>query len=111
MTDTLTMTIAEVMQLKSGDVLAYSNKEVAIADSGKYLEEYYKTTPRYNYRGGVKGKFWEKVYEVVDILQDSDAWPFEPIEVSCDGRLMDGHHRTHAAMIVGWDKPIPVEVW
>jgi hypothetical protein len=55
----------------------------------------------------VKGKFWEKVHEVVNILNVSDEWPFEPLFVS-NKTLYNGHHRANAAILAGWSKPIPV---
>ncbi|WP_232077231.1 hypothetical protein [Mycolicibacterium aichiense] len=110
-TEYVTMTLEEVSQLRAGDVDAYGgNDSVSVADSGPHLAEYYETTPRYNYRGGVCGMFWDKVQEVVDILLVSHEWPFEPLTVGGD-TLYDGHHRANAAIIANWDKPIPVEPW
>ncbi|AGK86116.1 ParB-like nuclease domain protein [Mycobacterium phage Kerberos] len=109
---TPTMTTEEVAQLRAQDVYSCLGIDCTVAESGKYLEEWYRDNARWNYQGGVKGKFWEKVGEVVDILKNSNEWPFEPIEVSRDKtRLYDGHHRSNAAILAGWDKPIPVEVW
>ena len=102
-----TMTVDQIAELKASDVDCRFGETVSVAESGPYLDEYYQTTPRYNYRGGVTGHFWTKVNEVADILKGSDEWPFEPIEV-CGKTLLDGHHRSNAAIVAGWDKPIPV---
>ncbi|AHG23870.1 hypothetical protein CH25_gp16 [Mycobacterium phage EagleEye] len=107
MTRTDTMTLEEVSQLRSGDVDSIFGIDCTIADSGEHLDEYYQKYPRYNFRK--PGGFWAKVNEVAEILKGSDEWPFEPIEISSDRKtLWDGHHRSNAAILVGWDKPIPV---
>lgn len=106
------MTTDEVAQLRASDCMSCAGVDCTVADSGPVLEEFYQTTPRYNYQGGVTGKFWAKVHEVVDILNSSNEWPFEPLEVSRDRKtLWDGHHRSNAAILAGCDKPIPVEEW
>ncbi|EKF22980.1 hypothetical protein C731_2983 [Mycolicibacterium hassiacum DSM 44199] len=107
-----TMTLEEVARLKANDVSSMVGISCSVAESGQYLEEYYQSNPRWNYQGGVTGKFWDKVHEVVDILNVSDEWPFEPIEVNRDKTVLyDGHHRANAALLAGWDKPIPVKQW
>uniref|UniRef100_A0AAU8GRN0 ParB-like nuclease domain n=1 Tax=Mycobacterium phage BabyBack TaxID=3158877 RepID=A0AAU8GRN0_9CAUD len=106
------MTTAEVAQLKASDCSSCMDVDCTVAESGPVLEKFYQSTPRYNFRGGVTGHFWTKVNEVAEILKGSDTWPFEPIEVSSDRTVLyDGHHRSNAAILAGWDKPIPVEVW
>lgn len=102
------LTLEEVANLKAADVDSIMGETVSVSESGKYLERYYETTPRYNYRGGVTGKFWDKVREVADILEQSEEWPFPALAV-VGGVLFDGHHRANAALLVKWDKGIPTE--
>lgn len=99
----------DVKDLIANDVLVEMGIEVPVSEAGPYLDQYYQSTPRWNY-GGQTGKFWDKVHEVADILNVSNEWPFEPIEV-WQGSLQDGHHRTQAALLVEWDKPIPCSAW
>jgi hypothetical protein len=105
------MMLDELVSLQAGDVVAAT---VSIAESGPFLHEQYLHEPRYNH-GGQTGKFWEKVEQHADKLraaQASGEWPFPRIEVDLDnGTLVDGHHRSNAAMIVGWEHPIPIEEW
>ncbi|QFP95566.1 ParB-like nuclease domain protein [Mycobacterium phage GaugeLDP] len=106
------MTTAEVAKLYASDCESMGGVVATVEDSGPILDEYYQHTPRYNFRGGVTGHFWTKVNEVAEILKGSDTWPFEPIEVSSDRKVLyDGHHRSNGAILAGWDKPIPIEVW
>ncbi|ASZ75248.1 ParB-like nuclease domain protein [Mycobacterium phage MissWhite] len=107
-----TMTLEEVSRLRANDVSSMAGVSCTVAESGQYLDEYYQDHERWNYQGGVTGKFWDKVYEVVAILETAEEWPFEPIEVSNDKTVLyDGHHRSNAAILAGWDKPIPVKQW
>ena len=77
-----------------------------VEHSGAVLHEMYlDDTPRFNH-GMSNGAFWEKVNQIADILRVSEVWPFPPINIE-GGGLYDGHHRSNAAIMVGWDKPIP----
>lgn len=105
MTATMMMTLEEVAALHAGDV---DGDDVTVGESAPFLEKYYETTPRYNYRGGVTGMFYDKVVEVASILEQADEWPF-PALAAKHGVLYDGHHRANAALLVGWSKPIPVD--
>lgn len=103
-----TMMLDQVRKLMAGDT---SNRHT-VEDSGPYLEAMYKGTQRYNFRtpsqpDGAQDRFWQKVHQVAALLLEADVWPFPPLNVWGD-TLMDGHHRSNAAILVGWDKPIPV---
>jgi len=102
-----TLTLEELKKLNSNDATAMVGIKATVEESGTILHEYYLDHPRYNYRGGVKGKFWDKVGECADILRTAEEWPFPPLEV-VGGTLVDGHHRANAALMVEWDKEIPV---
>ena len=100
-----TMTIDEVSELWADDCY----KRVTVAESGPVLNDEYSRDEWYT---ETYGSFWGKVGEIADILKKSIEWPFEPLEVSRDRKvLFDGHHRSNAALLVGWDKPIPVDSW
>jgi hypothetical protein len=108
---TNTITLDQLAALRAGDL---EQANVSIADSGPFLHEMYLHEPRYNHEMQT-GKFWEKVEQHADMLraaQASGKWPFPPLEVDLDSAtLRDGHHRSNAAIIVGWEHPIPVEAW
>ncbi|AGR46501.1 ParB-like nuclease domain protein [Mycobacterium phage Odin] len=111
--DHRTLTVDEISALTSNDVAGMVGEVATVADSGPYLDKYYQENPRRISVGTppVKGKFWEKVGQVADILKGSDEWPFDPLTVR-GKTLYDGHHRANAAILVGWSKPIPVsEDW
>lgn len=102
-----TLTLEEVMALDANDTACMAGIKTTVADSGAVLDSYYQHHERYNFRGGVKGHFWTKVNEVAEILKGSNEWPFQPLTVNGE-RLLDGHHRANAAIVAGWEKPIPV---
>ncbi|ALF00958.1 hypothetical protein SEA_SERENITY_91 [Mycobacterium phage Serenity] len=104
-----TLTVDEVSALTSNDVAGLCYAFATVAESGPLLDEFYQENARSVSPGTppVKGKFWEKVDQVAEILKASDEWPFDPLTVR-DNTLYDGHHRANAAIKSGWDKPIPV---
>ncbi|ABE67409.1 ParB-like nuclease domain protein [Mycobacterium phage Che12] len=104
-----TLTVDEVSALDSNDVAGLCHVSSTVGESGKHLNEFYKENARSISPGtpAVKGKFWEKVGQVADILKRSDEWPFDPLTVR-GTTLYDGHHRANAAILAGWSKPIPV---
>lgn len=102
------ITVDDLDSIIAHDVSCYTGDYVPVSKAAPHLEQYYRTTPRYNYKGGVTGQFWNKVQEIVEILHGSNEWPFKPVQVR-GGVLYDGHHRCTAALVAGWDKPIPVE--
>ncbi|ATW60218.1 ParB-like nuclease domain protein [Mycobacterium phage Ph8s] len=107
--DRATMTVDEVSALTSNDVAGLCFEHATVGESGPLLDEFYQENARSVSPGTppVKGKFWDKVDQVADILKESDEWPFNPLTV-IGKTLYDGHHRANAAIRVGWDKPIPV---
>ncbi|QBJ01166.1 ParB-like nuclease domain protein [Mycobacterium phage Arissanae] len=111
MLDQDTLTLDEVKALQANDVAGLCGPICTVEESGKYLEQYYLSNSR-SISGDqtsppVYGGFWTKVGEIAAILKDADEWPFPPLVVR-DKTLYNGHHRSNAAIMAGWDKEIPV---
>jgi hypothetical protein len=46
---------------------------------------------------------------LASVLAGAQEWPFPPLTGDpANARLDNGHHRAQAAVLAGWDKPIPV---
>lgn len=104
---------AEVYQLIAADARSAGHPGVKVCDARPILEPWHNQSIGW-YTNGHRdsgARTWsEYVDRMVSILRTADDWPFPPIVV--DGKtLLDGHHRTQAALAAGWDKPIPAQTY